>query len=208
MLYENAPAAISGKGQVLTAHSIGLPVQSGPCFGAADTDPSHPANLLTSLARHLLERAFGYGYCTASKANILAAQKLALCLLLRRVGNVSKLPVWVAVSAHSAAAVMLWAYARLDGAMPLSAGTPNMAHALALPSVQSATLDLLQTPAVGTLEHDELALRMHLDEFTRHARLHAYTEAKVVQLASANGIKPPFPFFEWAEVHERLGVME
>ncbi len=60
-------------------------------------------------------------------------------------------------------------------------------------------------PLPRTVEFNEFALRLHLEEFAEHAKHHEYDEARIVELADT--ITAPFPLRPWKKVAAELGVV-
>ncbi|RYQ70293.1 hypothetical protein [Bifidobacterium pseudolongum] len=198
---EEAPAARGYEGQTNTTDCTLPP---------ADRYPSHPANLLPSLAEHLLVVTFGASWAAASAGAVKAAQGLALTIAIVR-GVASRKPV-PAVSVAKLAGgegEMLAAYARLASDLAVTV-TDNVGEArecrrLDFTRADNALVPQDTAPLPHTVAFNELALHLHLNEFAEHARHHEYTEAYIVELADT--ITPPFPFKPWREVATELGVI-
>lgn len=176
----------------------------------ADRYPSHPANLLPSLAEHLLVVTFGTSWAAASAEAVKISQGLALTVAVVR-GVVSRKPVlaWRVARLAGGEGAMLSAYARLAGDMPVTV-SDNMGEARECHEVNFTRADEALVPQdTATLPHtdafNELSLSLHLDEFAEHAKHHKYTEAYIVELADA--VTPRFPFRPWERVAAELGVI-
>lgn len=196
---EEAPAARGYEGQTNTVHSTLMP---------ADVFASHPANLLPSLAEHLLMVAFGGSWAAASGEAVKIAQGLALTITVVR-GVVSRKPVpaWRVAKLAGGEGAMLSAYARLAGDMAVTVtdvGEVGERREVDFTGADEALVPQDTTPLPHTVAFNDLALHLHLDEFAEHAQRHKYTEAYIVELADT--ITPPFPFKPWCEVAAALGL--
>lgn len=196
---EEAPAARGYEGQTNTVHSTLMP---------ADVFASHPANLLPSLAEHLLMVAFGGSWAAASGEAVKIAQGLALTITVVR-GVVSRKPVpaWRVAKLAGGEGAMLSAYARLAGDMAVTVtdvGEVGECREVDFTGADEALVPQDTAPLPHTIEFDELALHLHLDEFAEHARHHEYDEARIVERADT--ITAPFPFQPWREVAAELGL--
>lgn len=198
---KKAPRSVNAEGQTNMVNSTPMP---------ADVFASHPANLLPSLAEHLLVVTFGASWAAASAAAVKISQGLALTVAVVR-GVVSRKPVlaWRVARLAGGEGAMLSAYARLAGDMPVTV-SDNMGEARECREVNFTRVDAALVPRSAvplprTTEFNELALRLHLNEFAEHARHHEYDEARIVELADT--ITPPFPFQPWREVATELGVI-
>ncbi|RYQ39166.1 hypothetical protein [Bifidobacterium pseudolongum] len=173
----------------------------------ADRYPSHPANLLPSLAEHLLMVAFGGSWAAASAEAVKAAQGLALTIAVVR-GVASRKPVPAVSVARLAGGEgkMLTAYARLAGDLAVTVGEDaSECRRLDFTRADDALVPQATTPLPHTVAFNELSLGLHLNEFAEHARHHEYGEARIVELADT--ITPPFPFKSWKRVAAELGVI-
>ncbi len=175
----------------------------------ADRYPSHPANLLPAIAEHLLVVAFGGSWAAASAEAVRIAQGLALTVAVVR-GVVSRKPVpaWRVAKLAGGEGKMLAAYARLAGDLAVIV-TDNVGAVCECRDVNFARADEALVPQdtatlPHTIEFDELALHLHLNEFAEHARHHEYDEARIVERADT--ITAPFPFQPWREVAAELGL--
>ena len=177
---------------------------------AADVYPSHPANLLPSLAEHLLVVTFTASWAAASAEAIKTAQGLALTItVVRGVASRKPVPAWRVAKLAGGEGAMLSAYARLAGDMAVTVtdnvGVARECRDLNFPHADEALVPQGTLPLPRTVEFNELSLSLRLDEFAEHAKHHKYTEAYVVELADT--ITPPFPFKPWREVAAELGVI-
>ncbi len=177
---------------------------------AADVYPSHPANLLPAVAEHLLVAAFGVSWAAASAEAVKTAQGLALTVAVVR-GVVSRKPVpaWRVARLAGGEGAMLSTYARLAGDMAVTVtdnvGEVGECRRLDFTRADNALVPQNTAPLPHTVAFNELALRLHLNEFAEHARHHEYDEARIVELADT--ITPPFPFKPWKKVADELGLI-
>ena len=174
----------------------------------ADCYPSHPANLLPALAEHLLMVAFGASWAAASGEAVKIAQGLALTITVVR-GVVSRKPVpaWRVAKLAGGEGAMLSAYARLAGDMAVTVtdvGEVGECREVDFTGADEALVPQDTAPLPHTIEFDELALHLHLNEFAEHARHHEYDEARIVELTDT--ITAPFPFRPWKKVAAELGM--
>ncbi|PKV06902.1 hypothetical protein CQR51_0392 [Bifidobacterium pseudolongum subsp. globosum] len=198
---KKAPRRVNAEGQTNVINS------TAP---AADVYPSHPANLLPAVAEHLLVAAFGVSWAAASAEAVKTAQGLALTVAVVR-GVVSRKPVpaWRVARLAGGEGAMLSVYARLAGDMAVTVadnvGVARECRDLNFPHADEALVPQNTAPLPHTIEFDEIALCLHLEEFAEHARHHEYDEARIVELADT--ITPPFPFRPWKKVAAELGVV-
>ncbi len=198
---KKAPRRVNAEGQTNTTDCTLPP---------ADRYPSHPANLLPSLAEHLLMVAFGGSWAAASADAIKAAQGLALTVAVVR-GVVSRKPVlaWRVARLAGGEGAMLSAYARLAGDMAVTVtdnvGEVGECRRLDFTRADNALVPQNTAPLPRTVEFNEFALRLHLEEFAEHAKHHEYDEARIVELADT--ITAPFPLRPWKKVAAELGVV-
>lgn len=194
---KKAPRRVNAEGQTNMVNSTLMP---------ADVFTSHPANLLPALAEHLLMVAFGGSWAAASAEAVKAAQGLALTIAVVR-GVASRKPV-PAVSVAKLAGgegKMLTAYARLAGDLAVTVGEDaGECRRLDFTGANEALVPQDTAPLPHTIEFNELALRLHLEEFAHHARHHEYDEARIVELADT--VTAPFPFRPWKKVAAELGM--
>lgn len=197
---KKAPRRVNAEGQTNIINS------TAP---AADVYPSHPANLLPAVAEHLLVAAFGGSWAAASAEAVKTAQGLALTVAVVR-GVVSRKPVpaWRVARLAGGEGAMLSTYARLAGDMAVTVtdvGEVGVCREVDFTGADEALVPQDTAPLPHTIEFNEFALRLHLEEFAEHAQRHKYTEAYIVELADT--ITPPFPFKPWREVATELGVI-
>lgn len=197
---KKAPRRVNAEGQTNVINSTAL---------AADVFASHPANLLPSLAEHLLVVTFGASWAAASGEAVKIAQGLALTITVVR-GVVSRKPVpaWRVAKLAGGEGAMLSAYARLAGGMAVTVtdvGEVGECREVDFTGADEALVPQDTAPLPHTIEFNEFALHLHLEEFAEHAQRHKYTEAYIVELADT--ITPPFPFKPWREVATELGVI-
>lgn len=197
---EEAPAARGYEGQTNTVHSTLIP---------ADVYPSHPANLLPSLAEHLLVVTFTASWAAASAEAIKTAQGLALTItVVRGVASRKPVPAWRVAKLAGGEGAMLSAYARLAGDMAVTVtdnvGEVGECRKVNFTRADEALVPQNTAPLPHTAAFNELSLRLHLDEFAAHAKHHKYTEAYIVELADA--VTPRFPFQPWKRVAAELGM--
>ena len=197
---EEAPAARGYEGQTTTVHSTLIPV---------DVFASPPANLLPALAEHLLMVAFGGSWAAASAEAVKTAQGLALTItVVRGVVPRKPVPAWRVARLAGGEGAMLSVYARLAGDMAVTVtdnvGEVGECRRLDFTRADNALVPQNTAPLPHTEAFNELALRLHLNEFAEHARHHEYDEARIVELADT--ITPPFPFKPWKKVAAELGM--
>ncbi len=176
---------------------------------AADVYPSHPANLLPAVAEHLLVAAFGGSWAAASAEAVKTAQGLALTVaVVRGVASRKPVPAWRVARLAGGEGAMLSVYARLAGDMAVTVtdnvGEVGECREVNFTRADKALVPQNTDPLPHTIEFNELALCLHLEEFAEHARHHEYDEARIAELADT--ITPPFPFQPWREVAAELGM--
>lgn len=193
---KKAPCAVSAEGRTNIPKYTPRP---------ADADPSHPANLLPSLADHLLLAAFGEAFGGLSARTVRTAQELALTIVIQAAACTREpIAAWRAMPMASASGRMLAAYARLSGDTVVVGGARECRELRI--DASEAELGVVQEPPLpGTVAFNEMAVAAHLRTFARHAREHRYDATMIVQLACA--VEPPLPMAPWSAVARGLGVI-